>query len=219
MNCFCPIYASLSFISILAMGAHCDMGHCKDAGVIYHEKQSRMLCALHALNNVLQDKIFSKSALDDIANNLSPSKFVNPHRNFFGLGNYDANVLVLALQQCNYDIVWCDKRKSVKDHNLNLDNILGFILNTLSRRRVFSFNLPYAGSHWIAFRHIAVNGVGQYYNLDSKLRAPVPVASTNEEFIDYLEQRLREYPDTQLLFVVSKDVLQQRSWTRNKPVS
>ncbi|TPP60180.1 Josephin domain containing 1 [Fasciola gigantica] len=201
------------------MPAQRDMGHYKDTRSIYHEKQSQMLCALHALNNVLQDKIFSKSSLDDIASNLAPSKFVNPHRNFFGLGNYDANVLVLALQQCNYDIVWCDKRKSVRDHNLNFNNILGFILNTLSRRRVFSFNLPYAGSHWIAFRHITVNGTGRYYNLDSKLRSPVSVASTDEEFINYLERRLREYPDTQLLFVVSKDVLQQRSWTRNSPVS
>ncbi|VDP84226.1 unnamed protein product [Echinostoma caproni] len=186
----------------------------KDTCFIYHEKQSKMLCALHALNNVLQDKIFSKSSLDDIANTLAPSKFVNPHRNFFGLGNYDANVLVLALQQCGYDIVWCDKRKSLKDHHLNLNNILGFILNTLSRRHILSFPLPYAGSHWIAFRHITVNGIGQYYNLDSKLRAPLPVGSTDEQFIDYLEQRLREYPDTQLLFVVSSDVLQQRSWTQ-----
>lgn len=175
-----------------------------------------MLCCLHALNNVLQDHIFSKKALDEIANSMSPDALVNPHRNLFGLGNYDANVLVLALQQCGYDIVWCDKRKTVHEHNLNFANILGFILNTLSRRHVLKIPLPYAASHWIAFRRLTVHGESHYYNLDSKLRTPLPVASTDSEFVNYLEQRLREFPDTQLLFVVSSDVLHQRSWTYNK---
>ncbi|KAF5404521.1 Josephin domain-containing 2 [Paragonimus heterotremus] len=188
----------------------------KDSAVIYHEKQSKMLCCLHALNNVLQDKIFSKKSLDEIANNLSPYTILNPHRNVFGLGNYDANVLMVALQQCGYDIVWCDKRKSVQEHNLNFDNILGFILNTLSRRRLLRVPLPHMGSHWIAFRRLVVNGQSQYYDLDSKLHSPMPIAATDEQFVAYLEQRLREFPDTQLLFVVSSDALQQRSWTFNK---
>ena len=34
---------------------------------IYHEKQSREMCALHALNNLFQDEsAFSKKELDDI---------------------------------------------------------------------------------------------------------------------------------------------------------
>ncbi|GAA54903.1 Josephin-2 [Clonorchis sinensis] len=183
---------------------------------IYHEKQSLMLCCLHAINNLLQDRIFSKRSLDEIANNLCPSKVLNPHRNLFGLGNYDANVLLLALQQCGYDIVWCDKRKSIQEHSLIFDNILGFILNTLSRRHILMFPMPHFGSHWIAFRRLVVGGERRYYNLDSKLRHPVPVASTDSEFVDYLEERLREFPDTQLLFVVSQEVRQQRSWTSNK---
>ncbi|CAL8102247.1 unnamed protein product [Calicophoron daubneyi] len=199
---------------MLPTGNH--MPALKNQQTIYHEKQSRMLCALHALNNVLQDKIFSKNSLDEIADNLCPSALLNPHKNFLGLGNYDANVLVLALQQCGYDIVWCDKRKTVREHNLDMDNILGFILNTLCRRHVFTVPLPYAGSHWISFRRLTINGVTQYYNLDSKLRSPQAIASSDSEFLDYIEGRLREFPETQLLFVVSQDVLQQRSWTRNK---
>ena len=36
-------------------------------GSIYHEKQSKELCALHALNNLFQDeKAFTKSELDNI---------------------------------------------------------------------------------------------------------------------------------------------------------
>ena len=42
------------------VGAHLD-------GDIYHEKQARELCALHALNNLFQDdRAFSKNDLDNI---------------------------------------------------------------------------------------------------------------------------------------------------------
>lgn len=36
--------------------------------VVYHEKQSRQLCALHSLNNLFQGPVFTKSDLDEIAN-------------------------------------------------------------------------------------------------------------------------------------------------------
>lgn len=41
----------------------------KEDGKIYHEKQIRQLCALHALNNLFQDNFaFTKNDLDIIAN-------------------------------------------------------------------------------------------------------------------------------------------------------
>ena len=33
---------------------------------IYHEKQVKELCALHTLNNLFQEKLFTKAQLDDI---------------------------------------------------------------------------------------------------------------------------------------------------------
>lgn len=70
-----------------------------------------MLCAVHALNNLFQDKnAFSKAELDAISYNLSPDSFVNPHKNMLGLGNYDVNVLMAALQLRDYEAVWFDKR-------------------------------------------------------------------------------------------------------------
>lgn len=70
-----------------------------------------MLCAVHALNNLFQDKnAFSKAELDSISYNLSPDSFVNPHKNMLGLGNYDVNVLMAALQLRDYEAVWFDKR-------------------------------------------------------------------------------------------------------------
>ena len=78
---------------------------------IYHERQSRMLCGLHALNNLFQDRdAFSKSMLDDICNTLNPDAWINPHKNMLGLGDYDANVLMAAVQMKDYETVWFDKR-------------------------------------------------------------------------------------------------------------
>ena len=34
--------------------------------LIYHEKQQKELCALHALNNMYQEPYFTKKILDDI---------------------------------------------------------------------------------------------------------------------------------------------------------
>lgn len=33
---------------------------------IYHEKQQKELCALHALNNLFQERFFTKTILDDL---------------------------------------------------------------------------------------------------------------------------------------------------------
>ena len=54
------------------------------------ERQDRSLCLMHTLNNLLQKPHFSKEQLDDIAQQLSPSKLglFNPHKRAF-LGDYD----------------------------------------------------------------------------------------------------------------------------------
>lgn len=70
-----------------------------------------MLCAVHTLNNLFQDKnAYSKADLDAISHRLSPDAFVNPHKNMLGLGNYDVNVLMVALHWREYEAVWFDKR-------------------------------------------------------------------------------------------------------------
>jgi len=44
---------------------------------------------------------------------LSPDAWINPHRSLLGIGNYDINVIMVALQSRGYETVWFDKRKSV----------------------------------------------------------------------------------------------------------
>lgn len=103
----------------------------KEKRKIYHERQSRQLCALHALNNLFQDgSAYSKTDLDKYAetyvwtrlqkhysdffsnSSLTPNQSIfNPHRSTFGLGDYDINVIIVALQRKNYEAIWFNKKK------------------------------------------------------------------------------------------------------------
>lgn len=69
------------------------------------------LCALHALNNLFQERGFSKQELDQICDSLSPDVWINPHKSLLGLGNYDINVIMAALQRRGCEAVWFDKRR------------------------------------------------------------------------------------------------------------
>ncbi|XP_065174036.1 josephin-1-like [Atheta coriaria] len=176
---------------------------------IYHEKQVRELCALHALNNLFQGiNLFTKAELDVICQTLSPDVWINPHRSVLGLGNYDINVIMKALQDRDYCAIWFDKRK---DPNcVNLKNILGFILNVPSDYKISFVTLPLKRRHWIAIRKIN----GFYYNLDSKLNSP-QVIGKDKEVLDYLKEET-ESKDKQLFVVVTSEVDKNESWLLNK---
>lgn len=156
---------------------------------IYHEKQVKELCALHALNNLFQEQdAFSKSELDDICHSLSPDVCINPHRSLLGLGNYDVNVIMSALQRKGYEAVWFDKRNDYR---------LGFVLLPLRRR------------HWIAIRQVE----GSYYNLDSKLDAPHLIGK-DEDLMSYLREQL-DSKEKELLIIVTKEVEQSQLWQKD----
>lgn len=46
-----------------------------------------------------------------INSRLSPQEFINPHKSVLGLGNYNINVIMKALQLRGYEALWYDKRK------------------------------------------------------------------------------------------------------------
>uniref|UniRef100_A0A4X2JXG6 ubiquitinyl hydrolase 1 n=1 Tax=Vombatus ursinus TaxID=29139 RepID=A0A4X2JXG6_VOMUR len=78
---------------------------------VYHERQRLELCAVHALNNVLQQRLFSQEAADEICKRLAPDSRLNPHRSLLGTGNYDVNVIMAALQGLGLAAVWWDRRR------------------------------------------------------------------------------------------------------------
>ncbi|XP_022218447.2 josephin-like protein [Drosophila obscura] len=160
---------------------------------IYHEKQTKQLCALHALNNLFQEHIYKKEELDNICSNLSPNVWINPHRSILGLGNYDVNVIMTALELRNCEAFWFDKRKDPSD--IDLEKIVGFILNIPSEYKIGAILLPLRRRHWIAVRRIGHN----YYNLDSKLRQPELLG----DVLQFLRGQLKEKEEQRELFIVS----------------
>ncbi|KAI8033980.1 josephin-like protein [Drosophila gunungcola] len=167
---------------------------------IYHERQTRHLCGLHALNNLFQSPgMFSKSELDDYCTTLTPRNWLNPHRSWIGWGNYDVNVIMYALQQRNCEAVWFDRRRD--PHCLNLSAIFGFILNVPVQMSLgYYVSLPFQMRHWLALRRID----GRYYNLDSKLREPRSLGS-EEEFLDFLRSQLQMDQDPELFLILNEE--------------
>eukprot|EP01084_Bolivina_argentea_P301863 520903_1 len=120
---------------------------------------------------------------------LAPNKIINPHKALLGTGNYDANVLMMALSNINIDIQWYDARKA---NELDLNNPLflepdismefvGFILNN-PQKAIFGV---IARRHWLAIKRID----GQFYNLDSLLLEPKKYDSI-KELNDFLKDVL-----------------------------
>ena len=179
---------------------------------IYHEKQSRQLCALHVLNNLFQDQFaFTKSDLDAICNRLTPNAWINPHKSVLGLGNYDVNILMTGLQDWGYKTIWFDKRKLVE--TIDFEKVYGFILNVPSNYKMFGVvPLPYNNKHWLAIKYF--NGIG-YYNLDSNLLKPQHIGE-REELIKLLRTELSS-SEKELLIVVQETVEPSQLWVELRP--
>jgi len=160
---------------------------------IYHERQNRMMCAKHAINNLLQEAKFTESDLDQIGRKLSPEAWVNRHKTPL-LGNYDVNVVIKALQDLSYTVDWFDKRLNPLDQTF--ENVFGFILNIPTSYSLGFVNF-WHGKHWVAVRKIN----DAWYNLDSKISAPQKIGD-DSQLRAYLAEALRK-PDTNL-FVIKK---------------
>ncbi|XP_072360383.1 josephin-2-like isoform X1 [Scyliorhinus torazame] len=171
---------------------------------LYHERQRLELCALHALNNLLQQPLFTQQQLDGLSGQLAPDSLVNPHRSLLGTGNYDVNVLMAALLTQGLAAIWWDKRKSLS--SLVLSRVHGFILNIPSNMTLGFVSLPIQRKHWVAVRLIN----GAYYNLHSKLKAPVPIGN-EEELRKFLQDQIAQDP-CELLLVVPREVEEDGSW-------
>jgi len=180
----------------------------------YHEKQAKQLCALHALNNLFQDaNAFTQRDLDAICQTLAPDNFINPHKSSLGLGNYDVNVIMTAVQQKGCEAIWFDKRKH--PDTLVLNNIKGFILNIPNPSyKSGLFHMPplsflVSKKHWIS----AINFQGTYFNLDSKLNEPQRIGTEND-LVEFLNAKnLAE--DCELLVIVESTIAEAQSWRKN----
>jgi hypothetical protein len=94
---------------------------------------------------------------------LDPGAWLNQHMNPFGLGNFDANVMIIALERRGLECVWHDVRRPAGE--VPLAGCLGLLVNTVTRH-LFSL---WKSSHWVAVRRVA----GRFYDFNSYHAAPV----------------------------------------------
>mmetsp|Transcript_67987 Transcript_67987/g.76118 ORF Transcript_67987/g.76118 Transcript_67987/m.76118 type:complete len:189 (+) Transcript_67987:103-669(+) len=173
--------------------------------MLYHEKQRFYFCGIHALNNLLGGPFLTKEILDEIANRLSISTssgwWNNPYKSMFGLGNYDVNVLMLALKEKGYDTQYLDTRREKNLWETQLKQqettAIGLVCNV---RGIWN-------RHWKAIKFIKGDSLKvstapttSFYNLDSKLSAPMKFGSRDELF-QHMTGLIETDPNTTILLV------------------
>ncbi len=181
-----------------------------DPPAIYHERQSLMLCAVHALNNLfcnhdaeaanaptaLAAPIFTKQGLEQIAAGkyeeeqqlglASGGVFeFNHNRSAIGLGNYSVVVLETAVRGHGaYSWNQFDVRKGVEAVP-PLDQVVGIIANKPTSNLMGAWK----SKHWYTIRRCR----GHDLNLDSKLPAPVAFVAEGQDAAVSAGETLREH--------------------------
>lgn len=135
-----------------------------------------------AFTRATLNAISERLALNDSSNSESwkPLSFLfKPHHNTL-TGNYDINVLIMALEEKGKSVAWHDRRNGVTSIDLDApeDVLMGIVINISVRR----FAGIWKSRHWIALRKID----GVWYNLDSDLVSPQAFHDTDRvrEFLD-----------------------------------
>ncbi|CAI5454962.1 unnamed protein product [Caenorhabditis angaria] len=157
---------------------------------LYHEKQKLQHCLIHTLNNILQKKEFNVEKVNEICYSYDSSRWFNAHKSWIGLGNYDANILMGALQLHDMKVIWFDKRTPVS--NIQFLAVNAIVFNIPCRTYIPFMN----GRHWFA----VLQKDGKFYNLDSKLDAPEIVENVSEYTENYLKSQ-----NVEIMFVIAAD--------------
>lgn len=158
---------------------------------LYHERQSLLRCAVHATNNLLQRPAYTPSDFNRICDELKSQTRMR-HRSFWGTGNYDVNVVELALARAHeaYVLRWHDRRREGAIQLPDADHLVGVLCNRKSDRL---FGLLQS-RHWLALHLRATDG--SWWDLDSKLVSPERVPDIEARLVHELHAHSAE-----LLFV------------------
>ena len=132
---------------------------------MYHERQTGNLCAIHALNNIIQRKEFNEEYFDQVANqiNILGKTFDIEDGEEEG-GDYNISTIIAALQNRNFSI---DQASEIVIERAVQQN-------TLEPGRYLIGN----GYHWIGLRRFSKNGL--LWNFDSLLPEPIEVTSLED---------------------------------------
>lgn len=137
--------------------------------LIYFEAQVGTLCGLHALNNALQQRVFEKSDLNEVARQLNENErsLSNTRYSYYDdFGNYNCSVLEYALIKFGYSV-------SESTHKIN----------EMIHSNEPTIRLVTSSNHHIAVRKFVKNG--PLYVPDSLLCAPI----VDNSFWEKLKQK------------------------------
>jgi hypothetical protein len=172
--------------------------------MLYHERQRWAHCGVHAMNNLLQQAKFNANDFEKICQELAPASDaaasswqiiprlrVNPHCSRLGLGNYDANVIMVILERQGFQVQWLDNREALTRQVLEeyyyngttgnnngtfVETTFGIVVNKPSSSLLAKFT---RGRHWLTLLLLRQNDDDQqqqqqpqWVNLDSELQAP-----------------------------------------------
>lgn len=143
-------------------------------GGIYHEKQIGNLCAVHALNNLLQSPIYDPIILSEVALQLDTQERQLLGGESFSEGNvrmdgfFNVEVIKLVLQNAGFTVDRISSEGQVKEP---------------SKHRGFIFNRK---EHWFAFRRIG----NEWFDLNSCIL--VPKHFTDPELAAHINEALTE---------------------------
>lgn len=156
----------------------------KRGSEIYHEKQQLLRCGLHAVNALLQREAYTACSMDALADRLVQGRRVpwrHPHRSVLGLGDYDVNVLMCALQEVGMRAEWVGEEVGVRVE----EGIVGFLVNVAAGWRWAGVlrRLLEERRHWMA---VVRDGEAGFYLVNSDNEGAEWIGG-EREVVEYLE--------------------------------
>ena len=141
--------------------------------MIYHEQQQGQLCAQHALNNLLQQQLYSPVDLSDLGKQLDLKEVEfglqeSTSQNYDDSGFFSIQVMQQALLIFNLELV------PLNSTTTKSDNANGYIANL--------------NQHWFTLRKFG-NSNYRWYNLNSTLKTPLYVSQT---YLDLLINQIQQ---------------------------
>lgn len=139
------------------------------------------------MNALLQRQAYTSAEFDTLADSLAIERrkpWFHPHRSVFGMGDYDANVLLFALEKEGCSTKWLTEKDDISSM-LQLPSLFGFLVNVEGRHWMQKvIDLFVDGTrHWIAVSRYQDG----FYLVDSKSAAARKMA-TEDEVVDFFRK-------------------------------
>ena len=95
------------------------------------------------------------------------SDFINPNENIFG-GEYDANILFVAMQKYQRNCDWFDKRKQFQIIEEPGKEVEGYLVNIKIQEKFYQKLLGLSGRHWMCIKWAEVQAYVEYDSLQQE---------------------------------------------------